>query len=88
MSGFHIVLHGDLSELARSGSVDIDLQQSEIYGHDLKSQLAAILAARNPQNAENIRQQVMSETWRRDRKTLPDDTRLSQGRYDIGGTVK
>lgn len=87
MGEFRIVLHGDLSELAQSESVEIDLPKREIYGHDLKDQLAVILAARNPRNAENIRTKIMHGTWRRDREIFPDDARLPQGRYDLSASA-
>lgn len=87
MTGFHIELHGRLSELADSHSVDIDTGEPEVYGDDLKAQLAVILGARNPKNADDIRTTIQQAVWTTKQSILPDDTKLPQGHYDLRSDV-
>lgn len=83
MTGFHIELHGRLSELAESQSVDIDMGDREVYGVDLKDQLAVILGAKNPKKAEDIRASIQQAVWTTDHSILPDDSKLPHGNYDL-----
>lgn len=83
MAGYHIELHGKLSELTNSESVDIDIGADEVYGEELKAQVAVVLGAKNPQQADTIRQSVDSAVWTTSSSILGDDAKLRQGHYGL-----
>ena len=87
MTGFHIELHGHLSELTESQSVEIDTGETEVYGNDLKNQLAVILGSKNPKKADDIRTSIQQAVWTSDQSILSDDAKLPQGRYDLRSDI-
>lgn len=83
MPDFHIQLHGQLSEVAESKSLDINTVQSEVYGQDLKAQVAIVLGAKNPRKAADIKEKVDTAQWISGKNTIADSCKLSQGTYSL-----
>ena len=83
MPAFHIELHGTLSKLTDSGSIDIETSADEIDGDDLKAQLAIVLGAKNPREADDIEKSIEQSVWTTDVDVLPENTKLRQGNYGL-----
>ena len=83
MPGFQIDLYGRLSELTQSQSVEIETSTDEILANDLKQQVAIVLGARNPSNADVIRDSIDTAVWVLNNSVISDSEKLRQGRYAL-----
>ena len=83
MPDFHILLHGKLSALAESKSLDINTVHNEVYGQDLKAQIAVVLGAKNPRKADHIKEKINTAQLVSGQEALPDSCKLTQGTYSL-----
>lgn len=83
MPEYLIVLYDELSSLTRSKSVQIEANGEEIDGENLKRQLEVVLEARNPPQANDIKEKIRNSDLTSSDEVIPDSNKLAQGHYGL-----